>query len=574
MRSNNRLVFVLIFALATVFGGVSRSDAALKRLVSIAVSPSNPSIVLGTVEQFTAVGTYSDNSTRNLTTLVSWGSSAPSVASIGNTVGSKGKAASRAVGETTITAKSGKISGSTTLSVTPVRLVSIVVTPSNPSIAIGTTEQFTATGTYSDNTTQNITASIIWSSSAPSVATVSNVAGSIGSATSVAVGKTEITATSGNMSGSTTLTVTPAESEGNNVLPITVNGSLCSINSYFNKPCVSVTICSPGTSTCQTIDDILLDTGSFGLRIFKQVLHVSLSPVTVGSRSIAECIQFGDGSSLWGPVQIASVILGNEPDVQVPIQVIDSTFGTPPPVCRNADQTPADARFNGILGVGLFTQDCGSRCTSLVRNGMYYSCIGLSCTSTSVSISHQVQNPVALLAQDNNGVVVKLPDIPSEGAPSVDGSLVFGISTKPNNTPFGAVAYSASPSGSFNTTLNQTNASYSGFIDTGSNGFFFSTSLSTLPFCISNSSWFCPSSTQPLSATNSGATGSPSGKVSFDIANFESLTISSNNVFDNIGGPGGFNRFDWGLPFFFGRDVFVGFEGTSSTLGTGPYWAY
>ena len=56
------------------------------------------------------------------------------------------------------------------------------------------------------------------------------------------------------------------------MLPITVNGSLCSINSYINKPCVSVTVCTPGTSTCQTIDDILLDTGSFGLRIFKQVL--------------------------------------------------------------------------------------------------------------------------------------------------------------------------------------------------------------------------------------------------------------------------------------------------------------
>src|ERR1700687_2414070 len=67
---------------------------------------------------------------------------------------------------------------------------------------------------------------------------------------------------------------------GSNVLSITVNGSLCSASTsagYPNKPCVSVTICKPGTSTCQTIDDILLDTGSFGLRIFKQVLAVSLT---------------------------------------------------------------------------------------------------------------------------------------------------------------------------------------------------------------------------------------------------------------------------------------------------------
>src|SRR4051794_15179060 len=61
---------------------------------------------------------------------------------------------------------------------------------------------------------------------------------------------------------------------GANVLPLTVNGSLCSTRSYINKPCVSVTVCTPGTSTCQTIHDILLDTGSYGLRVFKSVLTV------------------------------------------------------------------------------------------------------------------------------------------------------------------------------------------------------------------------------------------------------------------------------------------------------------
>ena len=164
-----------------------------------------------------------------------------------------------------------------------------------------------------------------------------------------------------------------------NVMAITVNGSLCSNNSYVNKPCVSVTVCTPGTSTCQTIDDILLDTGSYGLRIFKQALNVSLTQVTSGSGSIAECIQYGDGSSDWGPVQIASVILGNEPAVQVPIQVIDSTFGNVPIACQNADKSPTDAGFNGILGVGFFAQDCGQDCSNSADNGMYYTCNGSSC---------------------------------------------------------------------------------------------------------------------------------------------------------------------------------------------------
>ncbi len=369
-----------------------------------------------------------------------------------------------------------------------------------------------------------------------------------------------------------------------NALLITVNGSLCAGNAFLNKPCVSVTICTPGSATCQTINDILLDTGSFGLRIFNQVLTVPLPQVSSGSGgSLAECIQFADGTSIWGPVKTAKVMLAREPAIEViPIQVIDSTFGTNlrPSQCSNSRTSPSDAGYSGILGVGLLAQDCGPECTNFANNGIYYTCSQGNCTGTTVTLGSQVQNPVALLppdnngVQDNNGVIVQLPGVPAGGAPSVNGSLIFGIGTRSNNMPSGVIAYSA-PSGSFNTILNDTNTSYSGFIDSGSNGLFFSTNLSTLPPCPApNSIWFCPSSTLNLSATNRGATGLPSGTVSFEIANFESLSLSSNSVFDNIGGSGA-HGFDWGLPFFFGRDVFVGIEGESNpTLGTGPYWAY
>ncbi|MGC1455798.1 MAG: DUF3443 family protein, partial [Nitrospirota bacterium] len=213
-------------------------------------------------------------------------------------------------------------------------LASISVTPINPSVSIGTIEQLVATGTYSDNSTRDLTTSVTWSSSAPSFATIRNAAGSNGMAAAIAVGTTTITAASGSISGFTTLKVTTGGSgiTGNNVLSITVNGSLCSSAtsaSYPNKPCVSVTVCNPGgSSTCQTIDDILLDTGSFGLRIFKSILGpaMAFTQVAAGSGSLAECAQFGDGSSLWGPVQLAGVTLASEPTVTVPIQIIDSTF--------------------------------------------------------------------------------------------------------------------------------------------------------------------------------------------------------------------------------------------------------
>lgn len=379
---------------------------------------------------------------------------------------------------------------------------------------------------------------------------------------------------SGSTSSSESGGTTPPSSAANYVA-ITVNGSLCANTAYGypNKPCVSVTVCSPGTSNCQTIDDILLDTGSSGLRIFKQALSVPLVQADSGSGYLAECVQFGDGSSDWGPIQTADVILGKEPAVQIPIQVIDSTFGTLPNVCSNADESPADAGFNGILGVSFFAQDCGSACANSSGVGMYYSCGGFGCLGTKVTLSSQLQNPVALLPLDNNGVIVKLPVVPASGSPSVNGDLLLGIGTRENNAPSSVTTYAADRFGNFATAFNGT--VYSSFIDTGTNGLFFNPpSGGLLPNCAyPNSDWFCPASTVELSATSSGYTGSPSAVLPFRIGNFSSLAKSSNNVFANIGGKSPMD-FEWGLPFFFGRDVYIGMEGKTSSLGTGLYWAY
>ena len=549
-------------------------------LVSIAVTPANPSIAMGTTQQFTATGTFSNSSNQNITTSVTWSSTASSVATVSNT----GIATPVAAGTTTITAVSGTISASTTLTVTAATLVSIAVTPANPSVALGTTEQFTATGTFSSSSTQNITASVTWSSTASSVATISNTAGSNGNATPVAAGTTTITALSGNISGTTTLTVTAPSAPGANVVPITVNGSQCVTRSfaYVNKPCVSVTICSPGTSTCQTINDILLDTGSYGLRILSQALTVPLTQVASGSGQLAECVDFGDGASEWGLVEMASVILGTEPAVQIPIHVVNYSFGgTPPSNCnsRNStpDTSPSEAGFNGILGVGLFAQDCGSLCTTSTSPGNYYSCNGTTCTGTTAPMANQVINPVAALPGDNNGVLVQIQSVALGGVPSVNGNLILGIGTQTNNQPATAVTeYPADPTyGQFTTTFNGQTYSDSCFIDSGSNGLFFEAPRSLITQCSSSSSgsgYFCETPTTQFSATNSGYLGSPTGTVNFEIGNATTLFNTSNNVFIELGANS--SDFDWGLPFFFGRNVYVGIEGKSSSLGAGPFWAY
>ena len=168
-------------------------------LVSIAVTPSSPTIEKGQTQQFTATGTYSNGSTADITTSVTWASLAPATASV-NTAG---LATAAAAGVATKQATLGALAASATLTVTAPTLVSITVTPSLPSIAASQTQQFTATGNYSDAGTQDLTSSVTWQSGNPAVATIN----SSGLATGKDPGSAVITATLG-ISGNTTLTVT------------------------------------------------------------------------------------------------------------------------------------------------------------------------------------------------------------------------------------------------------------------------------------------------------------------------------------------------------------------------------
>src|SRR5450631_2846279 len=165
MKSNSLFMMLLLTLLAGCGGGGGGGAATPVTLVSIAVTPINSRIALGMTQQFTAIGTFSDNTTQDLTAAATWSSSAASVATISNSAGSNGKATSVAAGTTTITAVSGGRSAFTALTVSAATLVSIAVTPPNPSIVLGLVQQFSATGTFSDSTVLDLTASAVWSSS-------------------------------------------------------------------------------------------------------------------------------------------------------------------------------------------------------------------------------------------------------------------------------------------------------------------------------------------------------------------------------------------------------------------------
>jgi len=545
--------------------GSSGGSATPVTLVSIVVTPANPSIAPGAALQFSALGNYSDGSTQDLTAQVTW--SATGAAAIGPA----GLVSSTVAGSVAVRATLGTLAGSTTLTISTPTLVSLTILPANSSIAPGASQQFNATGHYSDGGTRDLTTQVAWSSTGTVQVSSSGLAISSGSG----VGTVTIGATFGAVSAVTSLTLTTASTPAPNVMAISVNGSLCSSATsvgYYNKPCVSVTVCNPNSSTCQTVNDILLDTGSYGLRIFKSALPgLTLTQAASGAGALAECVQFADGSSLWGPIKLASVQLGNEPAVQVPIQVVDAGFGSVPTTCGIPDPDPVAAGFTGILGVGPFPQDCGSRCVSSARNGMYYSCSGSSCSGAAVSLANQVPNPVANLAQDNNGLIVQLPAAPLGGEAAADGVLLLGIGTRTNNTPAAPSVLPTDQSGDFRAVFNGRNSA--SFLDTGSNGLFFP-AAGAITFCASpDSAWYCPPATSALSVTTVGALGLPSVAVSFNLGNFSRLISSSNQVFSEIGGSSTFG-FDWGLPFFLGRSVFFGIDATTSALGTGPYVAF
>ena len=172
-------------------------------LVSILVTPTNPSITKGSTQQFAATGTYSDNSTKNITSTVTWISGTTATATI---TAAGGLSTAVNTGTSTITAGLSGVTGSTLLTVTPATLQSIAVTPVNPKIAKGATQQFTAMGTFSDSTTVNITSQVTWNSATTATATID----SSGLATSVTTGATNITASmSGVTSPASVLTVSP-----------------------------------------------------------------------------------------------------------------------------------------------------------------------------------------------------------------------------------------------------------------------------------------------------------------------------------------------------------------------------
>jgi hypothetical protein len=343
---------------------------------------------------------------------------------------------------------------------------------------------------------------------------------------------------------------------------------------------VTITVCVPGSSNCQTIDHVSVDTGSAGLRILaSQLNNLALPEEMSGTGSpLGNCVTFADNSYVWGPVVTADVQIAGEKATSVPTQIIippnSSNFPNVPTSCNRgglADDTTATLGANALIGVSVFRQDCGPACSTGTTQHVYFSCPNSGCSEIAAPLLSQLQNPVWMFPQDNNGLLVTLPAIPDAGTTTANGNITFGIGTQSNNALGSAtVVYTTNNQGNFTATYS--NKSYIGYIDSGSNGLYLldAATLGIADCTGLYAGWYCPASTTSFTFTNTGA-NSASGPVTIKIGNADTLFSNLNfAAYDDIGGsnPG---TVDYGLPFFFGRTIFVGIEGQSSN---GTFWAY
>jgi len=343
-----------------------------------------------------------------------------------------------------------------------------------------------------------------------------------------------------------------------NQLPIVVGAGIGSSPSV-NRPLASVTICVPGGSTCQTIDNVLVDTGSTGLRLFSSVVSIPVPLEQLSTtNTFYECQSFDTGYG-WGPLATADVKLSGEVAANATIQLMGDTTYTPPASCassQNALSSPQTAGFNGILGVAGQT-DCGNACFS-GPIFYYYQCLTQGqnnfCQNTILPVAQLVQNPVALFPTDNNGVVFDIPGIPASGAVNVQGSLYFGIGTESNNQLAGATTYQ------FPLTAYLTSGAYGAFFDSGTadigllnNGVF------GFPTC---GVVYCPATPTAFSVEIAGANGEATilDVVAADITSELNQGMTADSMY--VGPSYGGNNVTLGFSFFYGRRILY-------TWGTG-----
>jgi hypothetical protein len=338
---------------------------------------------------------------------------------------------------------------------------------------------------------------------------------------------------------------------------------------------------------------VLLDTGSWGLRLVRSVLTASAVTLAAETDSqgqtIEECATFAGGQT-WGPVAAADVTLAGETASNVPVQILDdSNSGAPPAASCGGNgsliNAVTDWAANGVLGIGVFAEDCGSACVAAAAPlSMYYGCTTAGvCTAENVPLDAQVANPATRFPSDNNGIILTMPNLQNgNGDSMVTGVLIFGLGTQTDNQlpPTALTMLAADSNGDFLATYNGATTQVPALIDSGTDAYLFDDPAIAVCTSAAWVGYYCPA-VAPLatSAVNMSASistalvPSSSNLVDFAVADPNSF-VAGAAAFGSLAAGAGITRFQWGMPFFYGRTIYIGFDGKSSASFTGPYYAY
>ncbi|WP_174769741.1 DUF3443 family protein [Paraburkholderia bonniea] len=364
-----------------------------------------------------------------------------------------------------------------------------------------------------------------------------------------------------------------------NTIPITVEQYGPPIGYNVNQPYVSITLCPPGSkdpTECKTIDHMLLDTGSVGVRVIASQIPAALQaklPAQTGATNdltgkapLAECALFGSGFT-WGSIKQADVLMGDKKAPALPIQIVsDPDLSTVPTTCTSRGGPNIGSVdgiiANGVVGIGHTARD------SAVN--YYYCPSATSCTTATVAATSQVMHPVMAFATDNNGTIIRLPAVPATGQAKVTGELVFGIGTRTNNAlPAAAAIIPVDAYGRYMTTYN--GIARRSLIDSGTNTLVFVDA--TIP--VKPNGFYEPLTPATLitqmAAQSSGTTVQK--EVKFTIENSTTLFATGNTAFSSLGLYSSVAS-AWGLPFFFGRDVYTVVDTAKIGGLAGPFVAF
>lgn len=356
-----------------------------------------------------------------------------------------------------------------------------------------------------------------------------------------------------------------------NVVPLTVRMP----HSGFNRMVVSVTLCDPGTDHCATIDNVMVDTGSTGLRLESSAIPPDLNLpafTTTDGKPLAECLRFVHDDA-WGPLYRTDMRIGGLTAKNLPVQVIADDLRPRPAECPMSTAKPTS---NGTLGIGPHLLDCQGACAQnasrpgvFVKNtGSWQPFLG------SVPIESRLPNPVSLFAQHGNGIVLDLPASPEGGTGEIAGTLTFGVGTAANNGIRGAQILHIDANGLFTTRYGGVDYPES-YIDSGTETYILADK--GLPQCPGMTWAFCVSPSRTLETTMVGTDGRMV-PVLFTLGDYRDALDRHVGAWDGFAevAESSSRAFVWGAPFFLGRRVALVFDGraTGETKGVpGPFYA-